>query len=139
MNKICIATHGELASGYKSALTMLTGLQDRVSYINAYVDESDYTQQLEEFYASLSDTDLGIVCTDLFGGSVFQRVICTLPSCERLIHITGINLALVIELLLSDDLTSEQLQIIVTQARETMQVVELPASEPAFVDEDFFD
>ena len=75
MKKLLIATHGQLADGYRSSLSILTGMQDAVEYIDAYVDESDYTPGLQTFIESIGPDDTGIIFTDIYGGSVFQKVV----------------------------------------------------------------
>lgn len=73
MKKLLIATHGKLADGYRSSLSILTGMQDSVEYIDAYVDESDYTPKLQTFIDSVGPDDTGVIFTDIYGGSVFKR------------------------------------------------------------------
>lgn len=125
MKKVLIATHGYLANGFKSSVELLTGKQDNLQVINAYVDESDYTQRLEDFIASVGPEDEAVVFTDIFGGSVFQKVMMSNPEAQGVYHITGINLALVIEVLLTGDrLTRESLAQMVSGARGAMQLME---------------
>ena len=47
MKKILIATHGYLADGFKSSISLLTGGEDAIETICAYVDESDYTARIQ--------------------------------------------------------------------------------------------
>lgn len=53
MKKILVASHGCLADGIKSSVGILTGNQDLITTVNAYVDESDYTATIQEFIDSV--------------------------------------------------------------------------------------
>jgi mannose/fructose-specific phosphotransferase system component IIA len=129
MKRVLIATHGYLADGYRSSIELLIGKQECLSCIDAYVDESDYTQRIREFVDSVSDDDQGIIFTDLYGGSVFQKVVLTYPEALGLYHVTGMNLALVLEVLLSDQaLTQKALEQSIETARQSMQLMK-PVSE----------
>ena len=46
MKRILIASHGHLASGIQSSIGILTGNPDAVQSIDAYVDDSDYTEKI---------------------------------------------------------------------------------------------
>lgn len=74
MKKILIATHGHLASGFLSSIQLLTGKVQEITVINAYVDECDYEQELNVFVNQVNEQDQIFVFTDLFGGSVNQKI-----------------------------------------------------------------
>lgn len=142
MKKILIATHGHLADGYKSSLSILAGRQDQVCYVNAYVDDSDYTQAIRAFIDSVGSDDEGVIFTDLHGGSVCQRVALERPGLDGVFHITGANLALVIEVLLTDEkITREYLTSAIEVARSCMRLIEEDVSQVSTEEspEDFFD
>lgn len=80
MKKILIATHGYLADGFKSSISLLTGGEDAIETICAYVDESDYTARIQTFVDSLSPEDDGVIFTDIYGGSVCQKVALIAPG-----------------------------------------------------------
>lgn len=101
--RVLLASHGHLASGLKSSLQILTGDASAVTAIDAYVDETDFVPTIEEFLAASEEGDETIVFTDLLGGSVFQKVSVLLASHPGVIHVTGMNLAVVIGCLLSDE------------------------------------
>lgn len=140
MKKLLIATHGRLADGYKSSLSILTGMQDAVEYIDAYVDESDYTPKLQSFIDSVGPDDTGIIFTDIYGGSVFQKVALMLEGRKDIFHVTGISLGLVIELLLSDEaITKAYLEEVINAARNGMQLVTFESVKPqSGGEEEFF-
>jgi mannose/fructose-specific phosphotransferase system component IIA len=139
MKKLLIATHGKLADGYRSSLSILTGMQDSVEYIDAYVDESDYTPKLQAFIDSVGPDDTGVIFTDIYGGSVFQKVALMLEGRQNIFHVTGINLGLVIELLLTDEaITPTYLEEVISAAREGMRLVALEDAGPQPEGEDEF-
>ncbi len=139
MKKLLIATHGKLADGYRSSLSILTGMQDSVEYIDAYVDESDYTPKLQTFIDSVGPDDTGVIFTDIYGGSVFQKVALMLEGRQNIFHVTGINLGLVIELLLTDEaITPTYLEEVISAAREGMRLVALEDAGPQPEGEDEF-
>ena len=139
MKKLLIATHGKLADGYRSSLSILTGMQDSVEYIDAYVDESDYTPKLQAFIDSVGPDDTGVIFTDIYGGSVFQKVALMLEGRQNIFHVTGISLGLVIELLLTDEaITPTYLEEVISAAREGMRLVALEDAGPQPEGEDEF-
>ena len=66
--KVLIATHGMMASGVVNTLSLFTDCND-IRYLNAYVDESDYTQQIVDFINQIDETETAIIFTDIIGGS----------------------------------------------------------------------
>jgi PTS system mannose-specific IIA component len=129
MRKICIVSHGHLASGIKSAIGILTGKADSVEAIDAYVDDSDFTSRIEKFIDSVGPKDEAVIFTDIYGGSVFQKVILAQPERKGIFHVTGTNLAAVIQCLLSaDPLTPKVIDELVTESARYLQRV--PPVEP---------
>jgi mannose/fructose-specific phosphotransferase system component IIA len=81
--------------------------------------------------------EAAIVFTDLFGGSVNQKVLLESVGKEVQI-IAGFNLSLVLEVILNkDQLTEERLKQLITSAREAMQVV-APLPNKEVSEEEFF-
>ncbi|GAY78840.1 hypothetical protein NBRC111894_4394 [Sporolactobacillus inulinus] len=50
MKKILVASHGELADGVKSSLSILVGNTNSMSFINAYVTKEDIDESLNTFF-----------------------------------------------------------------------------------------
>ena len=73
--KILVASHGKFAGGLQSSIDILTGQGSSLQVINAYLDDSDYTDQIQAFVDDLQADDQGLIFTDLLGGSVSQRVV----------------------------------------------------------------
>lgn len=122
MKKILVASHGYLADGIKSSVGILTGNQDLITAVSAYVDGSDYTSAIQEFIDSVSPEDDAVIFTDIYGGSVFQKVMLMEPEKKGIVHVTGFNLAVVIETLVrTDPITPELMDQLVHDASGLMQ------------------
>lgn len=142
MKKILIATHGYLADGFKSSISLLTGGEGAIETICAYVDESDYTERIQAFVDSIGPDDDGVIFTDIYGGSVCQKVALIAPGHPNVFHISGCNLGLIIEVLFAPGrITKDSLQATIETARVTMQLVDTEETESASegADDDFFD
>lgn len=128
LRKILIATHGYFADGIKSTVKLLTGKEECIQCIDAYVDAKDFTGDIQRFIDSINDDDEAVIFTDLYGGSVNQKVFMLLPKNKKIFLITGFNLPAVLEILLSDDkLTDEVVNRIIKCSRE--QMFKLPKDE----------
>lgn len=142
MKKVLVASHGHLASGIRSSIEILTGMADMVEAVDCYVDDSDFTPRIQAFIDSVGPEDEAIIFTDIYGGSVFQKVVLMEPEKRGIVHVTGMNLGLVIEALLgAEPVTADSIKQSVELARVTMQVVEPPskAADNEGSDGDFFD
>lgn len=142
MKKVLVASHGHLASGIRSSIEILTGMADMVEAVDCYVDDSDFTPRIQAFIDSVGPEDEAIIFTDIYGGSVFQKVVLMEPEKRGIVHVTGMNLGLVIEALLgAEPVTADSIKQGVELARATMQVVEPPskAADNEGSDGDFFD
>ena len=101
MRKYIIATHGHMAYGINTTLSMLIGEQENLTIINAYTDEcKDPVPEFEKIIEENPDDDI-VIMTDLFGGSVNNNAMQMIKS-ERVHVVTGINLAVVISIVMSD-------------------------------------
>ncbi len=140
MRKILVASHGRVASGVKSAAKILLGDDSAITAVDCYVDETDYTPQLQEFIDSTTPDDEAVIFTDLMGGSVCNKVMSLEPEKHGVIHVTGFNLITVLGCLLSDErLTPEVVDTVVEQGAGLIKrvVVEESAADSGS-DDDFF-
>lgn len=137
MKQMLLATHGHFASGIKSSLEIIVGKQENIQTIDAYVDETNFEEQLDKYISSISiNEDTLIVVTDLFGGSVNQKIVNKLQN-ENVHIITGLNLPLLLELqmLNEEDCTKENISSIVENSRQQVQSITANVLD----DEDDFD
>lgn len=140
MKRILIATHGRLADGMLSSIELLAGTTKGIATINAYTDDTDFDAELEKFIDSLNDDDQLFAFTDLYGGSVNQKVTKTfLEHKIPVTVITGFNFPIILEILLSgDDLTQEKVTELVDNCRLELKVSFLAESHVKGDEEDFF-
>ena len=122
--RLLIATHGTMAAGLKSALSIIVGNVDKIDTITAYVEDVDLKKELDTYFEAHKDEEI-VVCTDLFGGSVNQTIIQRLK--ERTFDlITGTNLAVLLELAIainSDTCSKDTIKNAVNTAREQVMYV----------------
>ncbi|WP_334332084.1 PTS sugar transporter subunit IIA [Companilactobacillus sp. HBUAS59544] len=137
MKKYLIASHGHLASGLQSSLEILTGMGDKVSVIDAYVDDHDYVPDIKKFIEQLNG-EVGVIFTDLVGGSVNQKVMLEIVGHENVLLISGTNLSIVLSVILeADELTKEKLNGLISQSQ--VQLVEAPQENTEMSDDSFLE
>jgi len=110
INKILIATHGRFAEGIYESMTMITGEQLHVDYISMYIDDAiDYPNVIKGIVEKHDYTKENlIVLTDIIGGSVNSEFFKYM-KCHPFHLITGLNLPLLLELVLAQTDTIEEL------------------------------
>lgn len=98
--KLVLAGHGHYASGVASAVTMLSGNEKAVSYV-------DFTPVIspDEFESRLRDVaecgdEVVIVC-DLVGGTPYNRACAVAHGNDQVKVVAGMNLAAILEAALS--------------------------------------
>ena len=98
--KLVLAGHGHCASGVASAVTMLSGNEKAVSYV-------DFTPVIspDEFESRLRDVaecgdEVVIVC-DLVGGTPYNRACVVAHGNDQVKVVAGMNLAAILEAALS--------------------------------------
>lgn len=141
MKKLLIASHGDLAKGMLSSIQMITGSTAGITTINAYQEGVDLDGELTGFIQSVEAADEVFVFTDLYGGSVNQKIT------ERFMReglairiISGFNFPVILEILLGPEtITSEMLVEMIEKSRRELQMNVL---DPQLViedaEEDFF-
>lgn len=141
MRKILIASHGCVASGVKSLVKILVRDDSAITAVDCYLDESDPTVAIRSWIDAIEPEDEAVIFTDLLGGSVCNNVTMMKPEERGIIHVTGINVACVLECLLcADPLTVESVDEIITAASK--QMVRVAVNEETVQDgeqdDDFF-
>lgn len=119
MRKYIIATHAYMAYGISTTLKMLIGEQENLTVINAYTEEcKDPVPEFEKIIEQNPNDDI-VIMTDLFGGSVNNNALQMIKN-EKVHVVTGINLAIVISIVMSDpDIPTKQvIEEAVTSAKD---------------------
>lgn len=108
-----------------------------ITTIDAYVTPEDNVEKKFEEYFAQHENDRIFVFTDLMGGSVNQKLLGYSQK-ENVTLITGTNLPVLMQVMMADDdVTEEEIQEFIDDAREELQVVDLggekksPAKENA--------
>lgn len=120
--KYLVATHGELAKGFQSSLNILADRGDELTVINAYMTDEDFTPAIIQFIESVGEEEQGLIFTDLFGGSVNQKVVMEVLTIQKdnVFVISNANLAIVLSLLfLAEDqvLSDALIQEMITESQ----------------------
>ena len=99
MNKIIIASHGELAYGMKKTVEFFGG--NNIEYLEQTMSESGFEEKVIDLLSKYKN-DNCIVFTDLYGGSVNQ---CFFKNLQQYhFHlITGMNLPVILECVLANN------------------------------------
>jgi fructoselysine/glucoselysine PTS system EIIA component len=150
--KFLIATHGALASGFRSSLELIAGAGDSVVLLQAYLDDSKpVDEELARIFARAGDgVEAGagdgvgtggvadgtgdglkagadeewVVFSDLLGGSITNQLVQA--AAGKNVHIiAGFNLPLLLEMVLADpeEPISSILETAIDRAREQLVYV----------------
>ncbi|WP_342431041.1 PTS sugar transporter subunit IIA [Neobacillus sp. FSL H8-0543] len=112
MRYLLFASHGRLAEGMLHSVEMITGKQESVWTMGAYLEEKvDIKSQINACLRRLMDEDELIVVTDIFGGSVNNEFMNVLDD-KRIHLIAGLNLAMVIELVTMNNREKDTVKLI---------------------------
>ncbi len=99
---LVLVSHGKLAEGLIDAMQMITGPQEAVRAIGL-LETEDVESLMEKIWQAVNEVDSGegaLIMVDLFGASPFNasaRLALSHPE-KRLEVVTGMNLAMVVEL-----------------------------------------
>ncbi|MCD8131548.1 MAG: PTS sugar transporter subunit IIA [Lachnospiraceae bacterium] len=127
--KIFLSTHGKMASGIKSSLDILMGNTDCLTVYDAYLpdDSGNVREHADAFFAATPETELKLLISDLYGGSVNQQLVQYIDHPNTYI-IAGANLAMLITLISSADdnsLTKADIEQIIADSRQMTKMVSL--------------
>lgn len=140
MKSFLVASHGKMASGIQNSVDILTGMGNQIEVIDAYIDEVDYTIKIQQFIEKLHVEDTAIIFTDLYGGSVNQKVMVAVaehPN-QNIYVITGMNLAVILSVVLeAGEITTERLQELISESQVKLVLTENLVAEEN--DDNFFD
>lgn len=103
MYRVMLVSHGELSKAILASAEMISGPQpDAVTHC---LYEEDSPESLKERLEATLDSWEGediLVLTDIRSGTPFN-VVCSMMQYRKFRHISGMNLAMVIEALLSSE------------------------------------
>ena len=125
MLKILLVSHGRFAEGIKDAAEIIMGKQENLDFINAYISDVPFEDQLSEYMATIDTrNDKLIVVADIFGGSVNQKTMLKVDL-DQVILVTGLCLPLLLELLMLSEAnaTEESVRKILELSKEGLLLV----------------
>lgn len=128
--QIIIATHSELAEGFKNALSFFVGEEKNIHTICAFTRDLEPENVINEFLTKLPKEDKVIVFTDIVGGSVNQLFSKKLID-NDFILISGLNLSLLLEMYLVPE---EELNY-----KKIIEIIEKSKNEIKFINLEYFD
>ena len=126
MNHIIIGGHGQLATGFKSALEVIYGETDHVHFFNAYSEGARFPDDFRSFVTQIPAADDIVLVSDIFGGSVNTEFMRYYDQ-ENVTIVTGGNLMLILGLITSQDVLDKQhVQSIIDEVMELTGIIEIP-------------
>lgn len=143
MKKILIASHGKTASGIVSTISMFLSTAE-LCYVDAYVDDptGNYDHEITDFLNLLSEEDDAYIFTDIYGGSVNQRIIDLVlreGKDKKIKIITNCNVPIVIELLMREnELSDEEIDSIIENCKPVLIIPNHIQIDEEISDDEFF-
>ena len=143
MRHFIISSHSHLAEGMVSALELIVGKIDNLSFYNAYTEEETgdnehFKEKIMREINSIPKEDDIIIMTDMFGGSVNNELLelCKIKNCHL---VTGMNLLLVIGLCLGseEEPIDKQIHRLVEEAKTGIIYCNELNSDSEFENEEF--
>lgn len=132
---IIMVSHGEFAKAALDSAQMIAGQQENVIAYALTLDKSldDLEAEITQGYNTLSKkcSDVVVLC-DIYGGTPFNAVSRCMLKGMNMIGFTGLSLPIVIDLLLSRDLTADEVK---TKVLET-HAIALSPIEVSLVEEE---
>lgn len=119
MRRVVLASHHTLAEGMMDTIQFLSGMNN-VYAISAYVDEKRIEDQIEELFKTFDYGDEIFILTDMMGGSVNQKFYGMVDDHTHVICGMNLPLALTLALQSEADLTKEQVNQMVEEARNQL-------------------
>ncbi|NOW05183.1 hypothetical protein [Clostridium beijerinckii] len=122
MTKIILISHGDLAKGMAQSAQMITGKKTNLSYYGLYPGEhpSEMINTIKNEAISSQENNY-IVVADILGCSVCNAAM-ELINLENVKVISGMNLSLIINLLLSSEISDEILNEKITNAQNGIKL-----------------
>ena len=101
--KILIVGHGEYATGMKSAIKLLTGVNNNIDAINLNEEltHNDYTMMVQEYVANNKDL---VIFADMTGGAPFQiasREVLLNETSDNQFVIGGVSVGCILEVVMN--------------------------------------
>lgn len=131
MKKFAIASHEKMALGIQSTLELFVGKDLDITYMAAYVEGlPDIDVQIATFFDNIHEEDQVVIFTDMFGGSVNQKITLAAKDRTNVFIVAGFNLPVMIEIIYGAEIyTDKLLRDLLENGRQAMQLVETDFSK----------
>lgn len=132
MLKVFLSSHGHMASGLESSLSIFMAPPANLTVYDAYIDgdDSTLTEKLDAFYDAVGPDDQVLLLSDIYGGSV-NTAMCSFLGRENTRLVTGINLSFLLEVMSESELSDERLDEIINESRSFLRRVSLDEASGA--------
>ncbi len=132
MSRILLATHSKMASGMKAAIDLLLGESECLTTYDAYLpgEKTNVKEVATAFLDTVDGGETVLLLSDMKGGSVNQAM-AQFSNRPNVFVITGTTLGLLMELVsnCNTNFSKEQLEELVTEAREGIQLITLEENQ----------
>lgn len=131
MKRFLIAGHGQLASGLKSSIQVLTGAGNKMQIVDAYLGDEpvDLGKEIDSFISTVGTQDTAVVFTDLIGGSVNREVLLRTKNHSNIYVISSVNLPVILAVILdTEEISRNRLQLLIQSAQVQLVSIENGAS-----------
>lgn len=128
--KLVVATHGYMAKGIKSALSIVVDNVDDIIDINAFTkDCPDPEAEIQKLLDCYGDDEL-LILTDVYFGGVNQ-IFLRARRTRKFKLVTGVSLPLAVELSIQmrGGISDERLEEIVSVCRNETKVIPVPCEQ----------
>lgn len=122
MTKIILISHGDLAKGMAQSAQLVTGKNSDLTYYGLYPGEhpSEMINKIKIEAINNKENDF-IVIADIIGGSVFNSAL-ELLEIKNVKLLSGMNLSLVIDLILSSGNSDKELKEKIIKAQSDIKL-----------------
>lgn len=133
--KYFLISHNEFAHGLKKALEMIIGVQENVFSFGLMPGNhpDDIAKEIE---LMITDDTQAVILGDIAGGSVCNSAL-PLTENPNVALITGVNLPLALEIIISQTTSYKNIETIIKEVRDGIKLLELPLTNSG-TEEDFF-
>lgn len=121
MKKYLIISHGNFAVGIADTLKLFLGEEHPFHAISAYTNGNDnIAEMIETFMSTVAEDDELLICSDISGGSVNQKMMTYLSRPKTYI-LAGMNLPMLLQLAMTAqdrEITADDCRLCIDEAKE---------------------
>ncbi|PAE12238.1 hypothetical protein CHI02_10430 [Niallia circulans] len=121
--KVFLVSHSKFAEGIKGAVEMIAGKQEN---LHAYclMENTSPNTLIEQIRNEIKDEDQVILLADITGGSMYNEAmsLLVLPNVKV---IGGMNLSLLLNIMLADNISDNDLDKMIQDARNGITIAQL--------------